>query len=89
MDACVDPLSHPQQQQVTSNPWPDPTRLIEAHGRLGLFKCVAGDERDCPFSWEKSIEASAFPPAVREALEGDVHTTAAIGLACPLTEIPR
>ena len=25
------------------NAWPDPLRLIEAHGRLGLFKCINDD----------------------------------------------
>lgn len=27
------------------NAWPDPLRLIEAHGRLGLFKCIAESDR--------------------------------------------
>ncbi|CAN0557698.1 unnamed protein product, partial [Ectocarpus sp. 12 AP-2014] len=30
----------------TVNPWPDPARLIEAHGRLGLFKCIAENDKD-------------------------------------------
>lgn len=31
------------QHQDTMNAWPDPVRLIEAHGRLGLFKCINDD----------------------------------------------
>lgn len=84
-----------KQHKETSIPWPDPTRFIEAHGRLGLFKCVAeggadGDrDNECPFSWDKEVPSSAFPPATREALEGDPHTATATGLGSSLTEIPR
>lgn len=46
------PFASTTQHQDTVNVWPDPDRLIEAHGRLGLFKCIAendtgnGDDED-------------------------------------------
>eukprot|EP01114_Cavostelium_apophysatum_P023931 TRINITY_DN9187_c0_g1_i4.p1 TRINITY_DN9187_c0_g1~~TRINITY_DN9187_c0_g1_i4.p1 ORF type:complete len:260 (+),score=14.72 TRINITY_DN9187_c0_g1_i4:133-912(+) len=30
-----------------------PSRLVEVHGRLGLYKCI---ESDCPYSYSRSIE---------------------------------
>lgn len=72
------------------NAWPDPLRLIEAHGRLGLFKCVADEEDDeCPYSFDKEIEPSAFPENVSAVLEDNLHAAAANGLARLLTENPR
>ncbi|CAM9949379.1 unnamed protein product, partial [Laminaria digitata] len=63
-----------------------PQRLIEAHGRLGLFKC-GGDE--CPYSYEKEIKPSAFSSSVCATLEDDGCAAAARGLSRSLTEVPR
>ncbi|CAM9470057.1 unnamed protein product [Choristocarpus tenellus] len=56
------------------------TRLIEVHGRLGLYKCVA-EESGCPYAYDCEILPSAFPTKLEKALEGgeNVH----------LEEIPR
>ena len=91
-----------RQHLDTVNAWPDPNRLIEAHGRLGLFKCVSGDtsgdedegeegegENECPYSYDKEIRPSAFPESVCATLEDDGCVAAARGLSRSLTEVPR
>lgn len=79
--------------------------MIEAHGRLGLYKCVSGEGKsggrggdgedggggmeECPYSFEEAIKPSEFPESVRAALEDDVYAAAASGLRRPLSEVPR
>ena len=92
-----------RQHLKTVNEWPDPSRMIEAHGRLGLFKCVAenaagkdeegedgdGSEGECPYSFEKDIKPADFPESVRTVLEDETYAAAASGLRRHLTDVPR
>ena len=51
--------------QSTAIGWDSSERLIEAHGRAGLYKCgsdpeVADGEEKCPYSEEKTILPEQF-----------------------------
>lgn len=54
-------------QQQTKLPWEHENRLIEAHGRVGLYRC-SNVHDECPYAEEKPITPNSFTPGERTGL---------------------
>lgn len=57
-------------QQKTQISRSEPDRLIEAHGRVGLYRCSSDPESSdpCPYSEEKVLHPDSFTDSERETL---------------------
>lgn len=58
--------------QSTSTSWHSHDRLIEAHGRVGLYKCASDPEDGCPYSEHDSIGPGSFSTALQKQLGHNV-----------------
>ncbi|CAM9943591.1 unnamed protein product, partial [Discosporangium mesarthrocarpum] len=76
-----------EAHQKTTAAWPDTSRLIEVHGRLGLYKCVS-EEAGCPFAEEKEIPQSSFTETVQRGLEGGADNQLEETPSCPFCGRP-